>query len=114
MSDQEWPEYIKDIENAIERRRVRLAEEEKKRAVDLEEARQRGIREAKEAEEKRIAEEAECVAHASDKDKFAVVVSYLENMPMPNVKAAKSKKLLAEVKDMQAKFIAHIKNKCSL
>jgi hypothetical protein len=111
MSDQEWPEYIKDIENAIERRKVRLAEEEKNRAADLEEARQRGIREAKEAEEKRISEEAERVAQASDKDKFAVLVSYLENLPAIEPKSAKHKKLLAEVKDLSAKVIAHIKAK---
>jgi hypothetical protein len=111
MSDQEWPKYIKDIEDAIERRKIRLAEEEKKRVADLEEARQRGIREAKEAEEKRMAEEAERVAQASDKDKFAVIVSYLENLPAIEPKSAKHKKLLAEVKDLNAKVIAHIKGK---
>jgi len=111
MEDAEWPKYIKDIEDAIECRKVRLAEEEKKRAADLEEARQRGIREAKEAEEKRIAEEAERVAQASDKDKFAVLVSYLENLPAIEPKSAKHKKLLSEVKELNAKIIAHIKLK---
>ena len=39
MSDKEWPEYIKDIEDAIQRRTVKLAEEEKR----VENARIEGI-----------------------------------------------------------------------
>jgi hypothetical protein len=111
MADAEWPEYIKDIENAIERRKVRLAEEEKKRLAELEEARQRGIREAKEAADRKATEEAERLAQASDKDKFQTIIDQLEAINYPEMKSAKHKKLLAEVKDLNAKVIAHIKTK---
>ena len=111
MTDSEWPEYIKDIEDAIEHRKVRLAEEEKKRAIDLENARLKGIADAKKDADEKAALEAERLAQASDKDKFAVLVSYLENLPAIEPKSAKHKKLLAEVKDLNAKVIAHIKSK---
>jgi hypothetical protein len=111
MTDSEWPEYIKDIEDAIERRKVRLADEEKKRAIDLENARLKGIADAKRDADEKAALEAERLAQASDKDKFAVIVSYLENLPAIEPKSAKHKKLLAEVKDLNAKVIAHIKAK---
>jgi hypothetical protein len=111
MSDQEWPKYIKDIEDAIERRKVRLAEEEKKRAADLEEARQKGIREAKEAEERKSAEEAERIAQSSDKDKLDRIIEQFQSIAYPEMKSAKAKKLVSEVKDLQAKIVAHIKAK---
>lgn len=111
MEDKEWPLYIKDIEDAIERRKVRLEEEEKRRADAIEKARLEGIAEAKREAEEKAALEAERIAQASDKDKFATIVSRIEAMSYPEMKSAKHKKLLAEVKDLQAKVIAHIKSK---
>jgi flagellar biosynthesis/type III secretory pathway protein FliH len=111
MSDEEWPKYIKDIEDAIERRKIELAEAEKRQAAALEEARLKGIEQAKQDAEKKAIEESERIAQASDKDKFSVLVSYLENLPAIEPKSAKHKKLLAEVKDLNAKVIAHIKSK---
>lgn len=70
---------------------------------------QRALEQQRKEDEKMV--EAERIAQASDKDKFAIIVSYLEDLPMPEVKSAKSKKLMGEVKDLQAKFIAHIKAK---
>lgn len=111
MEDKDWPEYIKDIEAAMQRRKVRLADEEKKRAIDLENARLKGIADAKKDADDKAALEAERLAQASDKDKFATIVSYLENLPAIEPKSAKHKKLLAEVKELNAKVIAHIKAK---
>jgi hypothetical protein len=51
------------------------------------------------------------VARASDADKLAVVVSYLEGLPTPEMKSAKSKKTMAEVKELTGKIIVHIKSK---
>jgi hypothetical protein len=111
MDDAEWPLYIKDIEDAIERRKVRVAEELKKQADALESARLKGIEQAKQEAERKIAEEAERIAQASDREKFDVILVHLEGCPYPDMKSAKHKKLLAEVKDLTSKVIAHIKAK---
>lgn len=111
MSDEEWESYLEDIKDAIDRRRHRLEEEEKKRASELEKARLRGIEEAKQESERKAAEETERVNQASDKEKFNVIMSHLENMPTPAMKSAKHKKLLSEVQELRNKIIAHIKTK---
>jgi hypothetical protein len=90
-------------------------DEEEKRQQQLEQARkeaaEKALAEQKEREAEAKRQEEERLAQASDKDKFAVLVSYLENLPAIEPKSAKHKKLLAEVKDLNAKVIAHIKAK---
>lgn len=111
MSDEEWPKYIKDIEDAIERRKVRLAEEERKQSIAIEEARLKGIEQAKQEAERKAAEESERIAQASDKEKFQTIIDQIEAINYPEMKSAKHKKLLSEVKELNAKVVAHIKSK---
>lgn len=93
--------YIRDREE--ERERIRQQE--------LKEAAEKALAEQKEREAEAKRQEEERLAQASDKDKFAVLVSYLENLPAIEPRSAKHKKLLAEVKELNAKVIAHIKSK---
>ena len=108
MNDIKFDQLVKENDAYIS---ARDAEKERIRQQDIKEAAEKALAEQKERDAESARQEAERIAASSDKDKFAIIVSYLENIPMPDVKAAKSKKLLAEVKDMQAKFIAHIKGK---
>lgn len=108
-TDDDWASYIVAIEDAIDRRKARLSEEEKQRAIDLENSRLKGIADAQREVKEKEDQEAERIAQASDKEKFAVIVSYLENFPGIEPKSAKHKKLLTEVKELTGKIVAHIK-----
>lgn len=108
-NDEDFASYVVAIEQAIEDRKFRLEKEANQRAADIEKARQDGIEEAKRLQKEKDAQEAERVAQSSDKDKFAVIVSYLENLPTIEPKSVRHKKLLAEIKELTGKVIAHIK-----
>jgi hypothetical protein len=90
-------------------------EEEEKRQQQLEEARkeaaEKALAEQKERDAEQARQEAERLAQSSDKEKFDVILSHYNNTPWPEMKSAKHKKLLAEVKELNAKVIAHIKGK---
>lgn len=154
MGDAEWPEYIKDIEGAIQRRKDKMAEEEKNQVeaikAALKKAEAEGIGKsrrgmlqsingeagtsdfelgsipeeqwsrdfafAKNIHEKKQKEieaqqESDRLATASDKEKLERIVEQFQSIAFPEVKSVKAKKLVSEVKDMQAKIIAHIKTK---
>lgn len=70
---------------------------------------QRKLMQQREEEQRSI--EAERLAQSSDKEKFALIVAQIEGLNYPEMKSAKHKKLLTEVKELQAKVIAHIKAK---
>jgi hypothetical protein len=112
LADDYWDILLEEVTKSIaqakkEAEEKRIAEEERIRK----EAAAKALEEQKEREAEAKRQEEERLAQASDKDKFAVLVSYLENLPAIEPKSAKHKKLLAEVKDLNAKAIAHIKAK---
>lgn len=122
-SEEEWTNLIDTITPVIARGKLeeaaRIEAEEKEREIQRQaeldlvkkEAADKALAEQKEREAEAARQESERLAQASDKDKFAVLVLYLENLPAIEPKSAKHKKLLAEVKDLNAKVIAHIKAK---
>lgn len=122
-SPEEWEKVIAEITPVIERGKKKEAEdaaEAERIAKEKREQEEERIR--KDAAEKAIAEdksrreeadrqEAERVAQASDKEKFDVLVTYLNDLPAPGMKSAKHKKLLLEVHELRNKLVSHIKAK---
>lgn len=120
-SDEEWAKLMDIVTPVIARGKLQEAAkeeaEEKERQVSREkelerirsEAAAKALEEQKEREQATILQKAEELAQASDKDKMAVVLSYIENMPRPEFKSAKHKKLFSEVVALQNKVIDHIK-----
>ena len=96
--------------NAEANEKKRLAEQQR-----IEQARKEAVEKAladqKEREAEAARQEAERLSQASDKDKFATIITQIEALNYPEMKSAKHKKLLTEVKELQAKVIAHIKSK---
>lgn len=84
---------------------------EEKRQAELKEAREKALIEQRERDEEAARQEAERLSQASDKDKFSALIEHLEEMPAIEPKSAKHKKLYAEVKELNAKVIAHINAK---
>lgn len=110
-SDEDWASYVVAIEEAIEHRKIRMADEENKRAAAIEQARLDGIAEAEKKARQKEELEAEQMAQASDKEKFMLIVKQMEALTYPEFKSVKHKKLLGEVKELQNKIIAHIRAK---
>lgn len=122
-SDEDWAKLIAEIMPVIKRGKLeeeaRMEAEEKERVAAKEkelelirdQAAVKALADLKAKEEEAAKQEAERIAAASDKDKLFIVISYIENCSYPEVKSAKAKKLMAEVKDLNAKVVAHIKAK---
>jgi hypothetical protein len=108
-----------EAEQVLEERRIaeekRANEEEDRRQAEVErirkEAAEKALAEEKASKEEEERQEQERLAKASDKDKFQSIVTQIEGLIYPDMKSAKYKKLLVEVKELQAKVVAHIKAK---
>lgn len=99
MSDGEWPLYIIDIEEAIERRKVKVASAEKQRAADLEKARLKGI-----ADEQERVRQAELLKQnelekAGDKAKWADFISKLAEIQVPAMRSNQYRRIAAAARD---------------
>lgn len=122
-SEEAWGDLVSEVTIVVSKGKLAETakqEEEKKQEKIRQEAELERIR--KEAAERALAEEkvrkeeadrqeVERIAAASDKDKFAVILSHLEALPAPVMKSAKAKKLLSEVQTLRDKIIEHIKVK---
>lgn len=104
---------VKDQRRILEEKTKQ--EEAERKEAELNRVRQeaavKALQEKKEKEDEAKRLEEERLQQATDKDKFAVLIFYLENLPAIEPKSAKHKKLYAEVKELNAKVIAHIKAK---
>jgi len=101
MDADKWSAYINEVGPKIKAYKDR----EEKEASD------KAIADKKTADEESARLENERIAQASDKEKFQTIISQIEALNYPEMKSAKHKKLLTEVKELQAKVIAHIKLK---
>ena len=105
--------YVKtnhNSKNAKAKEDKRIAEEQRLEKI-RKDAADKAIADAQTQKEEAERQEAERLAQSSDKEKFDVILSHYNSTPYPEMKSAKHKKLLAEVKDLNAKVIAHIKAK---
>lgn len=122
-SEEEWAHLIATVTPVITRGKLEEAAreeaEEKDRQIAKEaeleliraEAATKALADQKEREAEAERLKAEELAQSSDRHKFAAILTHLETCPYPEMKSAKHKKLLAEVKELNAKVIAHIKAK---
>lgn len=112
LSDEAFS-VIRDKHNAAnaESKEKKRFSEEKRIEQAKKEAAEKALAEQKEREAEAKRQEGERLAAASDKQKFERIIEQFQSIAFPEVKSVKAKKLVAEVKDMQAKIIAHIKSK---
>lgn len=109
---------IADEAAAAEQKRLHDERIAKAREEAAEEARLKAIADAKQAEIDRKAkeeedarQEAERIAQATDKTKFALIVQQYQDISYPEMKSAKARKMVEEVRELNAKIVAHIKTK---
>ncbi len=108
--DEKWDGMIAKMGPHIEAYKKEESDRaETKRQEELKEAAKKALAEQKEREAEATRQEAEKIAASSDKDKVALVITQIEGINYPDMKSAKGKKLMAEVKELEAKVIAHIK-----
>lgn len=112
FTDEEFA-VIRDKHNVANAEAQEKKRIEKEKSLELikEQAALKALTELKEKEAEIARQEAERLAQASDKDKFAIIITQIEALTYPEMKSAKHKKLLTEVRELQSKVIAHIKGK---
>jgi hypothetical protein len=106
MNDIKFDQLVKENDAYIS---ARDAEKERIRQQDIKEAAEKALAEQKERDAESARQEAERIAASSDKDKFAIIYSYLENMPLPEMKAIKSKKGIAAIEVKKGELMAYVK-----
>lgn len=112
LSEEKWDEWVAKWTPEIAAfNEAKIKEAEERRQQELKKAAEKALAEEKARQEEAERQEAERLTQASDKDKFSVLLSHLENLPSPAMKSAKHKKLLLEVQDLRDKIVAHIKAK---
>lgn len=103
-NDEEWASYVVAIEDAIEKRKVKLAEQEKQRLIDIENARLKGI--AEEQERQRLAElkKEQELAISKDKVKYADTLEYLLKTPLHDMRSSQYRSKMRVIRDFIDQF----------
>jgi hypothetical protein len=112
LEDDEWDTLLEDVSGSVKSAQKgaaerKAAEEERIRK----EAAEKALADQKEREAEAKRQEEERLEAASDKEKIQRIIEQFQSIAYPEMKSAKAKKLVSEVKDLQAKIVAHIKAK---
>lgn len=92
-NDEDWDSYVMAIEDAIERRKIRLSEEEKQRTIDLENARLKGIADEQERQRLAAVKKQEELEKAGDKAIWSDFISRLKEVESPTMRSGQYRKI---------------------